>query len=431
MRYVGIVIILFTALSTQAREVNLTQALQMAEQHSFSLQKSRVNVVGAEADVKVARADRLPTLNATGTGYYVSEIPTMTISAGPVSVTRDMGTDQTYQADFRLSVPVFTGGRITGGIDAAKATFLYYSALELVDKDKTAFQTRLEYFNLQKADRQVLSAKAALSRAQVIDKNVRSLFDAGAADSVNLLEATLAVTKATFGVTQAESNRRSTEIRFAYLLGLNPSENISLSDSLPAPSSENQLAKVSQTKPELLASDAGINMSKSKLKLASADYFPTVSAFGGYSYGKPNLDRFNNRWNDYFTFGANLNWSFNIGNKTGKKRVALNNYLKAAQLDRQQLEENLNREADIYSEQLKLAFTRYQSARTEFSIAQANYLLAEAQHRDGVMASNVLLQIEADLREAESSLAASLADYYIAQSAYFYAIGSENLRKGL
>jgi len=424
-------VLLLSASLASAREINLAQALQMAEQHSFSLRKSQALRDGAAAELKAARAERFPTLTATGTAYYVSEIPKLTIAAGPVSVSRDMGTDQTYQTDLRLTMPLFTGGRITGAIDIASATADYSAALALADADRLAFQTRSEYFGMLRAAGQLRTARAVLDRAQTIEKNVRGLYDAGAADSVNLLEASLAVTKANNLISQAETGRKTSEIRLIYLIGLSPAESLILTDSLPVlqipdPSNQSPPARA-----ELVAADASVRLSSSKVSLAKAGYFPALSTFGGYSYGKPNLDRFNNTWNDYFTVGANLTWSFNLGNRTARKTRAARFALDAATQDRKQVEETLTRDAALYYEQLKYTHIRYLSAVTEARIAGANYSLAEAQFRDGALAANRLLEIAADLNSAEASLAASLADFHVALSAYYYAIGSENLRRGL
>lgn len=422
---------LLVAASGYARDVNLTQALQMAQQHSYSLQKSQALRSGAAADLKAAQAERLPTLSATGTAFYVSEVPKLNIAFGPVSMSRDVGTSETYQADFRLTMPVFTGGRITGAIDIASASADYYSALASADMDRVAFQTRAEYFGMLRADGQLRAAHAALERAQTIEKSVRSMYEAGAADSVNVLEASLVATKATDLVSQAESGRRSSEIRLNYLLGLPPSESLTLTDSMTAAPLPEPPGQSPPARPELAAADAGVRMSKARLSLTRADYFPTLSAFGGYSYGKPNLDRFNNTWNDYFTVGANLSWSFNIGSKTARKTRSARFALDAAVQDRKQVEENLTRDAALYYEQLNYASSRYQSAVAEARIAGANYSLADAQFRNGDLAANRLLEIAADLNAAEALLASSLADFHLALSAYYYAIGSENLRRGL
>lgn len=430
VRGLTVIALLLTSVAVEARELNLAQALQMAEQHSYSLRKAQALREGAASELSAARAERFPTLSATGAAFYVSEIPKLTIAAGPTTITRDMGTDQTYQTDIRLSMPLFTGGRISGAVDIATASADYYAALLSADQDRLAFQTRVEYFGLMRSSDQLNAASAAQERAQTIQNNVRSLYEAGAADSVNLLEANLAVTKTTNLLNQAETSRRTSEIRLAYLLGLSTAEPLTLTDSLTVTAPPDSVQAAPQ-RAELQAADAGIKLSRSKLTVARADYFPTISAFGGYSYGKPNLDRFNDDWNDYFTFGANLSWSFNLGNRTGNKSRAAKYAFDAAAEDRKLLEESLTRDAAIYYEQLKYSFTRYQSAATEAAIAGQNYRLAQAQLQDGAIAANRMLEIAADLNSAEASMAASRADYYIALSAYYYAIGSTNLRRGL
>ena len=93
--------------------------------------------------------------------------------------------------------------------------------------------------------------------------------------------------------------------------------------------------------------------------------------------------------------------------------------------------ETITRESDLAYEQLKLAHQRYQSAATEWRLAGANYELAREQHRNGALTSNRLLEIEAALTQAEASLAAFKVDFYIAQSAYYFALADERLGKGL
>lgn len=428
-RYV--LLFLLLAAASSARDINLAQALQMAQQHSYILQKSQALREGAASDLSAARAERWPTLSAAGTAFHVSEVPKLTIDVGPLSMSREVGTAETYQADFRLTMPVFTGGRISGAVDIASATADYYSALASADMDRVAFQTRAQYFGLSRADGQLRSARAALERARAINKSVRGMYEAGAADSVNVLEATLAVTRAADLVSQAESGRRAAEIQLTYLLGLAPTDSLNLTDSMSAQSLPEPPDQSPPPRPELAAAEAGIKMNKARLSVARADYFPTLSAFGGYSYGKPNLDRFNLTWNSYFTFGANLNWSFNLGNRTARKTRSARFALDAAGQDRNQIAENLTRDAALYFEQLKYADSRYRSAVTQAQIATANYSLAQGQFSNGDLAANRLLEIAADLNAAEASLAASLADFHLALSAYYYATGSANLRRGL
>ncbi|MCM2271974.1 MAG: TolC family protein [candidate division Zixibacteria bacterium] len=432
MKTLTLIAALVVATSVPARELTLEQALELASRHSFSLQKARALTDAASADHRAARAERFPTLSAIGNGTYISDVSTLNIPLPTgQSLEREVGTHENYQADLRLNLPLFTGGRISGGIALARASQELHAALESADQDKIAYLTRLEYFGLYRTTELRKVAEASLHRADVISRNVHSLYEAGAADSVALLDAQLALIRAQLAVEQATTNRRISELRMLTMLGLPYAESLSIDAVISSPTQVSPDALVAPDKPELLAAEASTQVAAAKYRVSKAEYFPTIAAFGGYSYGKPNLDRFGNSWNDYFTAGATLTWSFNVGGRTANRSRAAAHSLEASRSERDQVLETLTREANLAAEQLKLAYTRYQTSLREFQISEDHFRLAQGQHSDGVLSSNRLLEIEADLTASEASLAASLMDYYIAQSGYFYTTGSENLKKGI
>lgn len=423
MRKTLVVLLILASSSVTARDLTLDQALQLAEAHSFALKKAQSAADAAVSSLSASQAGRLPTFSATALASYISEIPLMNL--------RPYGTHETYQTDLRLSLPLFTGGRLSGSIAASQASADYAVALQNLSLDQTVYFTSLEYYNLYRTDKMLEVAEASLKRAESIRSDVASLYTAGAADSVDILDASLASSRADFAVKQAKTARRSSELRLLTYLGLEPTENLNLTDSLPAPKQEPWTADVASSKPELTASEAIVKLNRSYRRLSEAEYFPTLSVFGGYSYGKPNLDRFNNTWNDYFTVGANLTWSFNLGGATIHSYRAAGYNLHAAEYDRDQTAENLHREAELAVEQLRLALERYTNAFEQYQITSSNYRLATEQHRNGLLSSNRLITIETDLTGAQASASAALIDFYIARFAYDYAIGSENIRKGL
>lgn len=416
-----------------ARELNLSAALGMAQSHAYSLKRAAAAHEAAQASLGAAKAERFPTLSASGLASYTDNVAEMRIAIPPLgfNLTREIGSHERYQTDLRMNLPLYTGGRISGAIALAGATEELNAALVSASQDQLAYQTRLEYFTLARADRQLAVTQASLTRAETIARDVQSLYAAGAADSVALLEVSLARNRATFAVQQATTTRRASELRLLTYLGLEPVEQLVLTDSIPAPLALSTEPSVSDEKPELRAAAAVVKAGESRLRLTKADYFPTLAAFGGYSYGKPNIDQFNNTWNDYVTVGATLNWSFNLGRKTRANTRAAAYSLEAARLDREQTAENLGREARLAAEQVKLTYQRYLSTCEEQRIAADNYRLAGAQHRDGTLSSNRLVTIEQDLTAAQSALRSAEIDYQIALSTLYYATGSENLRKGI
>jgi outer membrane protein TolC len=426
-----IVVALLMSLTAQARELSLKQALELAVQHSHRLKKAAAERQASESALGSAKAARLPSLSVQAFAFYNNEVPSFDIDL-PLgqTISREVGSKENYQTDLRLSVPLYTGGKISGKIGAASATVDLYRALEDANLDQLLYQTRLEYLSLYRADRLFDVTRASQKRAAIIRDDVHSLFLAGAADSVDLLETDLAWAQADFKVKEAASLRRSAEIRLIILLNLLAEDSLVILDVLRQPQSmETEDACVPRA--ELRAAKAAVALSRAQVRLAQSAYFPTISAYGGYSYGKPNLDFFNNTWNDYFTVGARLSWSFNVGRKERFEAQRAEYSYHAAQRERDETVERLEREKQLALESLGLAYQKYETAQYTYEIASDNYRLAVQKHRRGAMSSNHLLQVETSLSEAEAVLAAALVDYYIAQSAHYFSIGSEKLRKGL
>jgi outer membrane protein len=431
MRYVILLLLIVTSVSTSARDLSLGDAYTLARQHAYSLKKAAAERQAAESALNAAKSERFPTLSAAAGARYISYVPTLNINIPPnLHLTREVGTKENYQTDLLLTMPILTGGKIGGAIDLAKATRDYYQALEQADIDQLYRLTRVEYLGLYRMDRALGAANAALKRTRVIAADVDSAFAGGVADSVDVLEAQLAVSNAEFGVKRAESDRRSSEIRLDVLLGLPADESLNLTAELPSPEPAELPSTVASDKPELAAADMGVKMNQSAVKLSKANYFPTLSAFGGYSYGKPNLDRFNNTWNDYFTVGATLSWSFNLWGKTVHKSSQARWNLEASRQQRDNVAEQLDRGAKLAIEQVKLAYERYRNAQQQYTISSNNYRLAKMKHDEGALSTNHLLEIDANLTVAEASLAAAEAGYHIAMSNYYYAVGSPELREG-
>ncbi|NOY88615.1 MAG: TolC family protein [FCB group bacterium] len=431
--FVLFVSFLFMATMVNAKELSLKKALSLAVKHSYQIKQAQATQAAYEQNLKTAISERLPTLTVTAWASYKNKVPSLDINLpGGFSFSKDFGLKENYQTDLRLNLPLFTGGKITGGINLSRATYDYYQSLANASVKEIDWLTRIAYLNLYKSDKLIASAQAKLKRANIVKKDVQSMFAAGAADSVDILEADLAVTKGELLLQVMHNKRRQNEITLITLLGLKAEETITLTDSLfPIDEKKLQSDKLSSSKPELVAAKSAIQINQSLVNLNRSDFFPTLVAFGGYSYGKPNIDPFHNVFNDYFTLGASLNWSFNLGKKTFSKVSMAKFQLKTAQQNYNKIDEEYTRQANLTFEKLKLAFAQYQTALREYKITSANYRLARQKYLHGALSTNRLLEIETNLSEAEAALATTQVDFYMIQSQYYYVIGSKKLEEGL
>lgn len=429
---VSILLLLLTAAVSPARELSLNQAVSLAKDHSLTLKKERATRDSYQSRFKAAVADRYPTLDLSAVASYRDVVPQLDISIpGGPSFTRDFGTHETYQTDVRLTLPLFTGGAIGGNIALARSARDLQDALVRASEDQLLLTVRLSYLSLEQADRMIEAARAALKRVEITEKDVQSLYQAGMADSVDILQTRRAGNDAKLHVRSAEINRRQREIELQTLLGLSLDDSLSLT-SRPTEPGENDisLSAVSSTKPELVAARASISMNQSIVTINRSGIMPSLAVFGGWSYGKPNIDPFHDEFNDYFTFGAKLNWSFNLGFKTNRTIASAKHLQLASQHEYERVNERLNEDARLAWETVKLSRDQYDIAKENKTVADDNYRLAQIQYREGTLSANRLLDIETALTQAETSLAVAKTDYNSAMSRYLFLVGSDKLKEG-
>ncbi|MDF1544707.1 MAG: TolC family protein [bacterium] len=414
-----------------ARDISISEAVQLAQAHSFQLKKAQAESKAYRAGLDAAQAERYPTLSLEAKAIHNSSISQLDLSLPGFSLQQDIGQHEVYQTDLRLTLPVFTGGRISSSIDLARASLQIKEALLRSRTDQIEFMAKEEYLKLYKSDRLVEAAASSLKRTELVRKDIQSLHNAGAADSVSLIEIEISFNMATLSLERASNNRRQQEIILSTLLGLSSDEPIKLID-LPQspPALNNRIRTVSEEKPELIAARSAIALNKSVLRLDRASYAPNLSLFGGYSYGKPNISPFEEEFNGNFSVGALLNWSFNIGGKTGSQLSKARYQLRVSEHEYDRLHEQTSEQAKLAYESLKLAYSSYQIAQSTLEISRQNFRLAQIKHQQGVMSANHLLDIETDLNRAESMLYSAEADYHLVFNRYEFITGAAENKEG-
>ena len=433
MKYLVVLLFILSAANVSARQITLESALQMAEKHSHSLKATQANLNAAEQTVTAARSERFPTLSLDARAGYVDDIPSLDLSLpGLPPISREFGSNDSYQTDLRLSVPLYTGGRLSSAIKQAESGRDYRQALDLAEQDNLYLATRIEFLQLCQALKIREAVAASERRIQILRDGITARLEAGVADSVDLLEVRLAAAQVKSRSNQTATAVRSAEIKLLTRLGLPDNEQlepvVTLTDPRPH---EVSTTTPTDILPRLRASAAMISREQATLANRRAAFYPTLGVYAGYSYGKPNTNPFSDKFNDSYTVGAQLQWSLNLGGGNTAKRNSAAHTLESAHQQHDQLSETLKRESRLAFEQWQLSLSNFTTAQDERNIARDNFRLAQAQHDNGSIISNRLLEIENSLAEAEARLAAARVDYYIAQSIYFYTVSDDRLRKGL
>ncbi|MBI4720273.1 MAG: TolC family protein [Chitinivibrionia bacterium] len=414
-----------------AAEVRLTlpAALRMAQEHSKAVKSARHDSSSAVFRRAESRAGYFPTLSLGATAFYKNELPTINVPPAGIEI----GSHGNYQADVTLSMPLYTGGRVSNlaRIGSRNIETQHFN-LE-VERLENACLTRRAYLSLLTAQLIVQAAEASLRRVAIIEQDVRNLFENGMADSLDLLDAGLAVREAMRLRDEKETARDNASSALARLIGTDPQDVLTPVDQVPPPPDEpdRSLAAAGIARPEVMMLDSRIRAAELQVRLARSQYAPILNGFGSYSAGKPNQDLFNKEWNDYFSAGVRLTWEFNLGGKVDGGVNAAIHAAESAKMMKKELEESLALAAAVAARGVRHAHEAHRIAREEYEIAKHKFRLAKEKQKAGSLSVNRLLELEAELAAVELRYLASKSGYYIAETELLYATGSERIYGGL
>jgi outer membrane protein TolC len=416
--------------AASAEKLTLEHSIQLALDHSWSAKAGQFDSTAAHLDFRAAQADRYPSLSLEAKSFYVDDLIEVGIGLQPLEI----HSHENYQADLRLSLPLFTGGKLSNNIEL-KGRQLEASTFELeADRLEVAYQTRRAYLSLLLAERLLAATEASLQRVQIVKDGLSDLHAVGLVDSLDLLEVEQAWLQATQLRQERQTNRTNATARLGQLLGIAVTDEIAAVDSLPTPEASQLNCRPTAAeiaRPELQQLERQTQAAQATVGLAQAQYFPNLSAFAGYSGGMPHRDLFDKSWNDYFTVGAVLNWNLNLGNKVGRERQFATARVNSLTMLKAELLEKIRFQAEIACNNVEQTLTTYQSRGAEFQVAGQQYRLAQQKQLAGGLTINRLLELESELTTAEQLWRAAAVSYHLNLSDYLYALGAEIIYGGL
>ena len=423
-----LLLLLATPVSAQVK-MTMEDAIRLSREHSFSVKSSQHDSLAAVYDYRAARSGRFPSLSLNAASFYIDELQTVSLLPNR---SIELGSHENYQADVRLNMPLYTGGRLSSQINIQRENLNIHAFSLETERLNIAYQARQAYLALIMAGHLVKSAEASLNRIRLIQKDVENLYAVGMADSVDILDASLAHQKGSLNLVEYQTNLHNSLLRLAQVTGLENKSEIVPSDEFPVPAENSAPDAAGRiiARPELKISDSRVRSSQHLIGLNRAALFPSLSGYVGYSAGKPNRDQFNAEWNDYFQAGLALNWEFNLGGKAVHSTRSARQTLFSSQMVQENLKEQLRLQADLAASNLSRSYQSFLIAGTELEIATSQYRLGQEKLKAGEISINRLLELEEELTSVEQAYQISIINYYQAQSDYFYAVGDSRIFGG-
>ncbi len=307
-----------TALAQEspAEKITLTleKSIDLALSQNPSYLASQERVDAAQSRVRQAAAQFFPSLDAIGQTSldrkaFSIEFPSLIPGGRPQRVTIDFA--KNYQFSFNLSVPLYTGGRLTAGYKQARYGLLASEESVRQTNQETVFSAKRAFFNYLVAKELVKVTEESLSLAEKTLGTVRNMYEVGISSRLDLLRAEVRTSNQKPPVIQARNSVKITEAGLKTVLGLDISQPVEIVGELTyrpvEPDPETSLSSALANRPELSLISYQKMIAEEMRKIALADALPTVAVAGNYNYWGDYL-KFNSvSWENYYSFNLILN----------------------------------------------------------------------------------------------------------------------------
>jgi outer membrane protein len=398
--------------ASRPTRLTLAEALERARAHSARLAQYAALESAADAGLRGARAARLPQADVTAGYTRQSGVPELSLvlpGSPPVTQTVFPNIPNSYRAHAGLSQPVYTGGRIGAGMEAADRQRTAASRdLEAAVQD-LALETTTAYWSLVTARETAHVLTQSLASFEAHLKDAQNRLDVGLSAKSDVLAVQVERDRAELSRLRAENALAVANEELVRLVGLPADTRVEPVDEAPAAAPvpadpEALVASALASRPELAALRARKDAARAAIRIARAAALPQVGLSAGYDYARPNtrILPLVDDWKDSWSLGVSVSITAFDGGRTKAATAQANAQAEALRQQVEDLERRVR--VEVKSRLLDLATARaaLDVSAHALEAAQEAERVERDRYREGVTRSSDLL--DAETRSLQASV---------------------------
>lgn len=415
-----------------AEGLRLTDAIDRALAKSPLLDAAGRDRARAAAGMDRARAAFLPRLEASY-GYARGDQPTFAFGSKlnqgrfeesdfDVGRLNSPGAVDNYRSAVTLHQPVYTGGRATLGLERAQIGRQIAELESARTTQEVVFQVARAYFTLRLAQERLQAVDASVKAAEANLALARSRFRAGLAVESDVLSAEVRLARLQEDFLTARSQQRVAQAVLNDAMGAPLDEPVEAVDpfTLPARADGDIPGDVLGARPDYQALRLQEETRDRELRLARAEFFPTVGLEGTYEVNTAQpLSDGQGSW----SVGAVLRWNFFSGGADLAR-------VREAEATLGRARAVTARAASLIGLEVREAHARLVTARERAAVAERAIAQAEEslrvvrlRYQGGLTTIVDLLSAEAAFTESRQRRLEALHDVNLGVAAWELALG--------
>jgi outer membrane protein TolC len=419
-----------TAPAQEKITLTLEKCIDLAlSQNPFYL-ASQERTDAAQARMRQAAAQFFPSVTVQGLQnldekVFTLEFPSFIPGGRPQRFAVDFTKD--YQFALNFTLPLFTGGRLTSGYQSAKLGYMSSQESARQTTNETVLNVKRGYYNYLLAKQLVGVTEEALNLAERTLENVKDMFEAGMSSRLDLLRVEVRVANLRPPVIQARNNVALAELSLKTLLGLDVAQPVDVVGEMTyVPVDINldeSIAKALQNRPELSQIQYQKQIAGEMVKIARADYMPTIALSGNYNTWADKFVFVRNTWQNFYGFNLVLSIPLFNGLQTPAKIAESKALVRELEFTQKGLVNNIKFEVQAAYLNLNNAIESFLSQGKNIDAAQESVRVAELNYAEGLITITDLGAAQVALSEARINYLRAIYEYEVSLAQLEKAVG--------
>lgn len=431
------IFILLVLLSLNLPALTLNEAIEKAMNENIQLKMQEENQSIAKLDEAKSVTQFLPKLTGSGTFVRLDTIPTTTTMTASGPVTIQVGLQENYSYDIKLSQPIFIQGKLILGYLISKDKYKITENDYAKAKSDIKLAVTQLYLSALLTDEMVDVTSKVLESKNEHLRTVQSRYGYGSASKIELLSSEIEVKNLEIQVLDLKKQRDNVYKTLNFMMGSDIAGEIVLDDSLSdyiagmfdtinidTLNSDKMIEISLKEKREIKSAELSKNMVKKVHAMNKMAFLPTVAFFSQYTY-KNYYTYYNDSTYydgsinfgltasmDIFTGGGQVIDVLKSGRQVKQTEMALSMLKEKTKLDLEYLlsgYENSKKSIEMY--------------KTTILLSEEAYKTAQEQYNRGIISNNDYLDAETNFLRTKSGYLKSVYDKIINQVSILNSIG--------
>ena len=458
-RYRAVVILFLMSLSAAMpclaavpRDLSLQDSIALSLQNNTQLKIAAQSQEKSQWTIKQAQSYSGFNLTYNFTGvrgdtpaswlapYTVTMMPTAAM-IGSVGVVTGFNPVKTFNYDkltpynyytnqLKLTLPVYTGGKLESIVDQAKNGSKVADLNLLAVKQQVTLETTIDYFHVLQARNLLVVAQQTsddLAQHLII---VQSLYDAGTVALPDILQTNVRLANSHDGLIKAQNAYQLSMYALNNVMGLPIRTELRASDEFvyrvyPL-SLDECIATAQSQRPELAAAAINIAINQEQVTVAKSDNLPTISLFGTQTW---NSEKSNSQVGNYnekdWMVGANLSLDLFDNGRTKAQIKQAETGVAIAKDQLQKARDDISLEVSSYYLSMREAEKRMETNKVSVHEAQTDLALTKQRYEAGVGTNLDVIDAELALDRSMTNQIQALYDYNTCKAQLHKAMGAD------